>query len=75
MYCKKFHIAKIVKWGFFGILFFDIVFLLFFVYVNDLSNGLKRECNLFADDTSLFFVAYDFNTSESNINKDSKQQS
>ena len=30
--------------------------LMFLIYVNDLSNGLKSECKLFADDTSLSFV-------------------
>ena len=46
--------------------------LLFLIYVNDLPNGLKSECKLFADDTSLFSVAYDVNTSASDINKDLK---
>ena len=42
--------------------------LLFLIYVNDLPNGLKSECKLFADDTSLFSVAHDLNTSASDIN-------
>ena len=46
--------------------------LLFLMYVNDLPNGLKSECKLFADDTSLFSVAHDLNTSASDINDDLK---
>ena len=41
--------------------------LLFLIYLNDLPNGLKSECKLFADDTSLFSVVYDIITSASNI--------
>ena len=44
--------------------------LLFLIYVNDLPNGLKSECKLFADDTSLFSVVHDISTSASNINND-----
>ena len=47
-------------------------FLLFLIYVNDLPNGLKSERKLFADDTSLFSVAHDVNTSSSDINSDLK---
>ena len=46
--------------------------LLFLIYVNDLTNGLKSECKLFADDTSLFSVAHDLNASASDINNDLK---
>ena len=46
--------------------------LLFLLYGNDLANGLESECKLFADVTSLFTVAYDVNTSASDINKDLK---
>ena len=46
--------------------------LLFLIYVNDLPNGLKSEYKLFADDTSLFSVAHDLNTSASDINNDLK---
>ena len=42
------------------------------IYVNDLPNGLKSECKLFADETSLFPVAHDLNTSASDINSDLK---
>ena len=44
--------------------------LLFLIYINDLSDGLKCECKLFADDTSLFFVVNDINTSASDLNED-----
>ena len=46
--------------------------LLFLIYVNDLPNGIKSECKLFADDTSLFSVAHDLNISASDINIDLK---
>ena len=42
--------------------------LLFLICINDLSAGLKGECKLFADDTSLFFVVHDINTSASGLN-------
>ena len=35
--------------------------LLLLVYINDLSNSLKSNPKLFADDTSLFSVIYDVN--------------
>ena len=44
--------------------------LMFLIYVNDLSNGLKSECKLFADDTSLSFVFYDINNSAYDLNED-----
>ena len=37
--------------------------LLFLVYINDLSNGQKSNPKLFADDTSLFSVIHDVNSS------------
>ena len=46
--------------------------LLFLTYVNDLPNGLKRECKLFADGTTLFSVVLDVSTSASDINNDLK---
>ena len=42
------------------------------IYVNDLPNGLKSKCKLLADDTSLFSVVHDVNTSASDVNKDLK---
>ena len=44
--------------------------LLFLIYVNDLPNGLKSKCKLFADDTSLFSVVHDISTSANDINND-----
>ena len=44
--------------------------LIFLIYINNLSDGLKSECKLFADDTSLFSVVNDINTSASDLNED-----
>ena len=44
--------------------------LLFLTYVNDLSDGLKSECKLFAVDISLFFLVHDINTSASDLNEE-----
>ena len=44
--------------------------MLFLIYINDLSDDLKSECKLFADDTSLFSVVNDINTSASDLNED-----
>ena len=44
--------------------------LLFLVYINDLSNGLKSNPKLFADDTSLFSVIHDVNSSQIDLNED-----
>ena len=46
--------------------------LLFLICVNDSPNGLKSEYKLFTDDSSLFSVAHDVNTSASDINNDLK---
>ena len=35
-----------------------------------MSDGLKNQCKLFADDTSLFSVVYDINASVSDLNED-----
>ena len=43
--------------------------LLFIIYINDLSDGVKSECKLFADDTSLLSVVHDINTSASDLNE------
>ena len=42
--------------------------LLFLVYINDLSNGLKSNPKLFSDDTSLFSVIHDVNSSQTDLN-------
>ena len=44
--------------------------LLFLIFLNDLSDGLKSEFKLSADDTSLFSVVNDINTSASDFNED-----
>ena len=44
--------------------------LLFLVYINDLSNGLKSNPKLFADDTSLFSVIHDVNSSQFDLDED-----
>ena len=44
--------------------------LLFLIYVNDLPNGLKSECKLFADNTSLFSIIHDISTSARDTNND-----
>ena len=46
--------------------------LLFLIYAKDLPNGLKSECKLFADDTSLFSVVCDVNTCASDTGRDLK---
>ena len=46
--------------------------LLFISYINDLSDGLSSNAKLFADDTSLFSVVHDINTSAIELNKDLK---
>ena len=38
--------------------------LFFLLYINDLSNGLKSNPKLFADDTSLFPIVHDVNSSQ-----------
>ena len=44
--------------------------LLFLIYTNDLSKGLSSNAKLFADDTSLFSVIHDSNTSARELNND-----
>ena len=45
--------------------------LLFLIYINDLSEGLSTNAKLFVDDTSLFSVIQDSQTSANVLNKDS----
>ena len=47
--------------------------LLFIIYINDLSDGLSSNAKLFADDTSLFSVVRDINTSAIELHKDLKK--
>ena len=44
--------------------------LLFLIYTNDLREGLPSNAKLFADDTSLFSLTHDIQTSANNLNKD-----
>ena len=44
--------------------------LLFLIYNNDLIEGLTTNAKLFADDTSLFSVVHDTQTSANDLNKD-----
>ena len=46
--------------------------LLFLTYINDLSDGFQNECELFADDTFLFSVVNDINTSASDLNGENR---
>ena len=43
---------------------------LFLIYINDLTEGLLSNARLFADDTSLFSVIHDIQTSANNLIKD-----
>ena len=47
--------------------------LLFLIYINDLPDGLSSNAKLFADDTSLFSVVNDINTSGIELNSDLKK--
>ena len=47
--------------------------LLFLIYINDLSDNLVSNAKLFADDTSLFSVVHDLNTSAKELNDDLKK--
>ena len=47
--------------------------LLFLIYIDDLSDGLSSNAKQFADDTSLFSVVHDINTSAIELNSDRKK--
>ena len=44
--------------------------LMFFIYINNLSDDLTTNVKLFADDTSLFSIVHNMNTSATNLNND-----
>ena len=44
--------------------------LLFLIYINDLADGLSSNAKLFPDDTSLFSVVHDVDTSANELNND-----
>ena len=44
--------------------------LLFFIYINNLENGIKSKIKFFADDTSLFSIVQDPNISAEDLNHD-----
>ena len=44
--------------------------LVFLIYINDLADGLSSNAKLFADDTSLFSVIHDVDTSATELNND-----
>ena len=44
--------------------------LLFFIYINDLPNGVQSDPKFFSDDTSLFSTVQDITTSTASLNND-----
>ena len=44
--------------------------LFFLIYINDLTDGISSIVKLFADDTSVFSVVQNNNSSESQLNND-----
>ena len=44
--------------------------LLFLIYINDLTEDLSSNEKIFVDDTFLFSVGYDIQTSANNLNQD-----
>ena len=44
--------------------------LFFLIYINDLVDNISSEAKLFADDTSLFTVVYDFDIAANKLNRD-----
>ena len=67
---------KSLSWQLFSfkLFIFHIIFLqltlTIIIYTNDLSNGVSSNCKLFADDTSLFSVVNDTQTSTATLRND-----
>ena len=49
--------------------------LLFLIYISDLFDDLLKNAKLFADNTSLFYIMGDTNTSASHLNNDLRKTS
>ena len=47
--------------------------LFFLIHINDLSDNLKANPKLFADETSLFSIVHDLNVSANDLNHDFKK--
>ena len=47
--------------------------LLFLIYINDIPEGIKSICKIFADDTSLFSIVKKNELSQNNLNSDLKK--
>ena len=47
--------------------------LLFLIYINDISEGIKSICKIFTDDTSLFSIVKKKQLSQNNLNSDLKK--
>ena len=46
------------------------VVLIFLIYINDLADDLSSNAKLFSDDTSLFFVVHNVNTTAKELNSE-----
>ena len=55
--------AGVPQWSILGLL-------IFLVYLNDLADGLSSNAKLFPDDTSLFSVIQNVDTSANELNND-----
>ena len=42
----------------------------FFIFINDIPDGITSICKIFADDTSLFSKVYDIGISAKELNSD-----
>ena len=47
--------------------------ILFLIYINDIPEGIKSICKIFADDTSLFSIVKKDDLSQNNLNSDLKK--